>query len=50
MLEKLLLALGLTLSLSLFTGLTGAAPKQTTGSINLHPHQVFKLTQVVGNL
>ena len=47
MLEKLLLALGLTLSLSLFTGIAGSTPKQTTGNINLNPHQAFKVTQVV---
>lgn len=50
MLEKLLLAFGLTLSLSLFTGMNGSTPKQTTGSINLNPHQAFQLTQVIGNL
>jgi hypothetical protein len=50
MIEKLLLAAGLTLSLSLFTGLTSSTPKQATGSINLNPHQLFKLTQVISNL
>ncbi|MBD2357781.1 hypothetical protein H6G41_24755 [Tolypothrix sp. FACHB-123] len=49
MLEKLLLAVGLTLSLSLFTGLSLSNPKQT-GNINLNPKQAFIYTQTLSNL
>jgi hypothetical protein len=50
MVEKLLLAVGLTLSLSLFTGMTGSTTKQTTGSINLNLHPAFEITQFTSNL
>ncbi|MBD2196456.1 MULTISPECIES: hypothetical protein [Calothrix] len=49
MLEKLLLAFGLTLSLSLFTGLNLSNPKQT-GNINLNSQQAFNYTQVFSNI
>ncbi|WP_166507396.1 hypothetical protein [Nostoc sp. 106C] len=45
MIEKFLLAVGLTFSLSLFTGMNWSAPSQTTGSINFN-HQVFTVTQL----
>ncbi|WP_179197936.1 hypothetical protein [Nostoc sp. T09] len=46
MIEKFLLAVGLTFSLSLFTGMARSAPSQTTGSINLNHHQAFTVTQL----
>ncbi|BAY12787.1 hypothetical protein [Calothrix sp. NIES-2098] len=47
MLEKFLLAVGLTFSLSLFTGMNWSAPSQSTGSINLNHYQAFNVTQLV---
>ncbi|MDZ7961106.1 MAG: hypothetical protein RMY34_25045 [Aulosira sp. DedQUE10] len=43
--EKLLLAVGLTLSLVLFTKMSWSAPTQTTGSINIYP-QGFTVSQL----
>ncbi|BAZ01206.1 hypothetical protein NIES37_52050 [Tolypothrix tenuis PCC 7101] len=43
--EKLLLAVGLTLSLVLFTKMSWSAPTQTTSSIELE-HPGFTVSQV----
>ncbi|MDZ8051964.1 MAG: hypothetical protein RMX68_012445 [Aulosira sp. ZfuVER01] len=47
MIEKFLLAVGLTFSLSLFTGMNWSAPSHTTGSINLNNYQAFTVPSLL---
>ncbi len=43
--EKLLLAIGLTFSIFLFTGMSWSLPSKTTDSINLNHSKAFTITQ-----
>jgi hypothetical protein len=43
--EKFLLAIGLTFSISLFTGMSWSLPTKTTGGINFNHSKAFTITQ-----